>query len=188
MHASGTFEVKMAPQPAATGIEAAKLGRLTIDKQFRGELEAHSLGEMLAAGTEVAGSAGYVAIERVTGSLHGRSGSFVLQHSGTMNRGEPAVVGQRSARFGYGRIACPERCDDDRDRARRTSLSVRVRTTCGSRRKQPHLVRRWARAAWQGRAQGEAVLAVPEPAAPASLTCCERAGHACGTLRRSSRE
>ena len=88
MHASGTFEVKLAPQPAAAGIEAAKLGRMTIDKQFHGALEAHSLGEMLAAGTEVAGSAGYVAIERVTGTLHGRGGSFVLQHSGTMQRGE----------------------------------------------------------------------------------------------------
>jgi hypothetical protein len=91
MHASGSFEVKLAPQSPAQGIEAANLGRMAIDKQFRGELEAHSLGEMIAAGTAVSGSAGYVAMERVTGSLHGRKGSFVLQHSATMTRGEPQL-------------------------------------------------------------------------------------------------
>lgn len=91
MHASGSFEVKLVPQAPAQGIGAANLGRMTIDKQFHGELEAHSLGEMIAAGTEVPGSAGYVAMERVTGSLHGRSGSFVLQHSATMTRGEPQL-------------------------------------------------------------------------------------------------
>jgi predicted flavoprotein YhiN len=67
--------------------EDATLGRMTIDKQFHADLEATSLGQMLTAGTDVKGSAGYVAIERVTGTLHGRSGSFVLQHSGTMTRG-----------------------------------------------------------------------------------------------------
>jgi hypothetical protein len=87
MRASGLFEVKLAPQPAASGIEAALLGRMTIDKRFSGELDASSLGEMLSAGGTVQGSAAYVAIERVTGILHGRRGSFVLQHSGTMNRG-----------------------------------------------------------------------------------------------------
>jgi hypothetical protein len=92
MRASGSFEVKLAPQAPAQGIEPANLGRMTIDKQFHGELEAHSLGEMIAAGTEVSGSAGYVAMERVTGSLHGRSGSFVLQHNGTMTRGEPQLA------------------------------------------------------------------------------------------------
>ncbi len=91
MRASGSFEVKLVPQAPAQGIEAANLGRMTIDKQFHGELDAHSLGEMIAAGTEVSGSAGYVAMERVTGSLHGRSGSFVLQHSATMTRGEPQL-------------------------------------------------------------------------------------------------
>ncbi|KRE91332.1 hypothetical protein ASG87_18500 [Frateuria sp. Soil773] len=91
MHASGPFEVKQTPQAASGGIEAANLGRMTIDKQFHGDLEAHSLGEMLAAGTDMPGSAGYVAIERVTGRLHGREGSFVLQHSATMRRGTPAL-------------------------------------------------------------------------------------------------
>jgi hypothetical protein len=91
MHASGTFDVKLTPQSAAPGIEAAQLGRQTIDKRFSGELEATSLGEMLSAGGNVQGSAGYVAIERVTGALQGKRGSFVLQHTGTMNRGVPSL-------------------------------------------------------------------------------------------------
>ena len=64
--------------------EEATLGRMTLDKTFSGELEGTSKGHMLAAGTNVQGSAGYVALERVAGTLHGRSGPFVLQHSGTM--------------------------------------------------------------------------------------------------------
>ena len=64
---------------------------MSLDKQFHGDLDATSKGEMLAANTEVKGSAGYVAMERVTGKLHGRSGTFVLQHSGTMNRGSPQL-------------------------------------------------------------------------------------------------
>ena len=92
IHASGTFEVKIIPQkPDNKEAESANLGRLSIDKQFRGDLEATSKGEMLSAATEVKGSAGYVAIERVNGTLHGRSGTFVLQHSGTMTRGAPEL-------------------------------------------------------------------------------------------------
>lgn len=91
MHARGTFDVNLSPQPAAPGTEAAQLGRLAIDKRFHGDLEATSLGEMLSAGTGVAGSAGYVAIERVSGSLHGRQGSFVLMHYGLMERGAPSL-------------------------------------------------------------------------------------------------
>ncbi|RDD82150.1 DUF3224 domain-containing protein [Dyella tabacisoli] len=91
MHASGPFDVKLVSQPAVPGIEPARLDRRTIDKQFHGDLEATSLGEMIAAGGEVPGSAGYVAMERVTGTLHGRHGSFVLQHSATMNRGVPQL-------------------------------------------------------------------------------------------------
>jgi hypothetical protein len=88
---TGPFEVKVVPQKPDTQIaRAANLGRLTIDKRFHGELEAISKGEMLAAHTEVKGSAAYVAMERVTGTLKGRSGSFVLQHSATMRRGKPA--------------------------------------------------------------------------------------------------
>jgi len=88
-HASGSFKVKLTPQKADNPeTESAKLGRMAIDKQFQGDLEAASKGEMLSAMTDVKGSAGYVALERVTGTLGGRSGSFVLQHSGTMKRGE----------------------------------------------------------------------------------------------------
>ena len=68
------------------------LGRLSIDKQFHGDLEATTVGEMLSAGTATTGSAGYVAIERVTGSLHGRAGTFVLMHTGLMNRGVPQLT------------------------------------------------------------------------------------------------
>src|ERR1035441_9040530 len=64
---------------------------MSIDKKFSGDLEATSQGEMLAAMTAVKGSAGYVAIERVSGTLHGRNGTFVLQHSGTMTRGTPQL-------------------------------------------------------------------------------------------------
>ena len=87
-HASGDFEVKMNPQPPYDTAAGATLGRVSINKQFHGDLEATSSVEMLSAMTEVKGSAGYVAIERVTGSLHGRTGSFVLQHTGTMTRGK----------------------------------------------------------------------------------------------------
>ncbi len=87
--AKGDFEVKVAPVAAPHGGEGggAPLGRLTLDKTFHGGLEATSMGEMLSAGNPANGSAGYVAIEKVVGKLDGRSGSFVLQHSGTMKRG-----------------------------------------------------------------------------------------------------
>ena len=89
--ASGTFEVKLNPLSLNDTTENSMLARLSIDKQFHGDLEATSKGEMLSAGTSVEGSAGYVAIERVTGKLHNRTGSFVLQHSATMNRGVPQL-------------------------------------------------------------------------------------------------
>ncbi|MDE2136807.1 MAG: DUF3224 domain-containing protein [Gammaproteobacteria bacterium] len=89
-HASGPFEVKVTPQKPDTQIaRSANLGRLTIDKRYHGDLEASAKGEMLATQSEVKGSAGYVALERVTGKLQGRSGSFVLQHNATMKRGAP---------------------------------------------------------------------------------------------------
>jgi hypothetical protein len=83
-HASGTFEVKLTPQDDKT---ADGLGRMTIAKQIHGDLEATSTGQMLTAMTKVEGSAVYVAVERVEGSLHGRRGSFMLHHLGMMNRG-----------------------------------------------------------------------------------------------------
>jgi hypothetical protein len=90
-HASGTFDVKLTPQVAEDGADAS-LARMTIDKQFHGDLEGTSKGVMLASSaTIVKGSGGYVAMERVTGTLKGRAGSFVLQHSGTMTRGTPQL-------------------------------------------------------------------------------------------------
>jgi hypothetical protein len=89
--ASGTFDVKLTPQISEPDVGDPTVGRMSIDKQFHGDLEAVSKGQMLAAGTDVKGSAGYVAIERVTGKLHGHSGTFALQHSGTMTRGTPQL-------------------------------------------------------------------------------------------------
>jgi hypothetical protein len=91
-HATGTFEVKLTPQkPDNKEAESSGVARMSIDKKFSGELEATSTGEMLAAMTALKGSAGYVAIERVSGTLHGQNGTFFLQHSGTMTRGTPEL-------------------------------------------------------------------------------------------------
>jgi hypothetical protein len=87
--AKGPFDVKMTPQGNAT--DPAAVGRMTLDKAFHGDLEATSAGEMLAVRTAVAGSAGYVAIERVTGTLAGRTGTFALQHWGIMDKGAPEL-------------------------------------------------------------------------------------------------
>lgn len=88
---SGTFDVQLTPQTLFDTSADALLGRLSIDKRFHGELDATSKGEMLSAGTGVKGSAGYVAIEKVSGSLQGRTGTFVLMHVGIMNRGTPSL-------------------------------------------------------------------------------------------------
>ena len=90
--ATGTFEVKLNPHPAYNTTDGALLGRMSIDKQFHGDLDGTSKGEMLTAMSSVKNSAGYVAVERVTGTLNGKSGSFALQHSGTMNRGAPSLT------------------------------------------------------------------------------------------------
>jgi len=87
-HAIGTFQVKLNPLET----NAPNLGRMSIDKQFDGDLHGTSKGEMLSAMTAVKGSAGYVALEQVTGMLHGKSGTFTLQHTGTMTRGEPQLA------------------------------------------------------------------------------------------------
>jgi hypothetical protein len=91
--AQGPFDVKLNPQPVALEDdgEGAARGRMSIDKQFHGDLEAVSKGEMLTAMTSTQGSAGYVAIEKVNGTLGGRQGTFVLQHHATMTRGEPKL-------------------------------------------------------------------------------------------------
>jgi hypothetical protein len=85
--AKRSFSVEMKPQAEPRSADGVSLGRLSLDKRFEGDLVATGQGEMLTALTPIKGSAGYVAIERVVGTLHGRSGSFVFQHSGTMDEG-----------------------------------------------------------------------------------------------------
>lgn len=85
--ATGSFDVKITPLATDSPAEGSTLGRMSIEKQFHGDLEATSTGEMLTVGTAIKNSAGYVAVERVTGSLHGRTGTFALQHNATMTRG-----------------------------------------------------------------------------------------------------
>ena len=90
--ANGTFEVKLASQPADGYTDGITMGRIMLDKQFRGDLEGTSKGQMLTAITSVQGSAGYVAMELVRGTIAGRSGSFIFQHSGTMSRGAQTLT------------------------------------------------------------------------------------------------
>lgn len=87
-NAQGTFEVKTAPLPPDEATAATSIGRYSLDKVYRGDLEAVSAGEMLGAGDPATGTAGYVAIEHVSGTLQGRNGSFALQHFGTMDGGK----------------------------------------------------------------------------------------------------
>ena len=89
IHASGPFTVKLTPQPDDES--GAYLGRLSIAKIYDGDLKGNSKGQMLTAGTAIEGSAAYVALELVSGTLQGRNGTFVLQHSGTMARGVPQL-------------------------------------------------------------------------------------------------
>ncbi|MEO6928699.1 MAG: DUF3224 domain-containing protein [Casimicrobiaceae bacterium] len=84
-HAAGTFEVSV--KPVGESSAEGTLGRMSLDKQFAGDLSGVGKGEMLTAMTQTKGSAGYVAIEQFTGTLHGRAGGFVFQHSGSMTRG-----------------------------------------------------------------------------------------------------
>ncbi len=89
---SGPFEVKLTPQPMAEAVSESGLGRMSLAKQFHGELEAASQGEMLSAMAAVQGSGVYVAVEQVTGTLAGRRGSFMLHHTGIMKRGAPQLT------------------------------------------------------------------------------------------------
>jgi hypothetical protein len=84
LHAEGTFEVKNSPLGGDDAVNGTAIGRFGLDKQFHGDLEGGSKGEMLGAGNPATGTAGYVAIEQVSGTLNGRNGSFALQHFGTM--------------------------------------------------------------------------------------------------------
>lgn len=92
VRATGPFDVQLKPIPAYETDAGAMLGRMSIDKQFHGDLEATSRGEMITAGTAVKGSAAYSAVERVSGTLEGRRGTFVLQHTGVMDRGAPSLA------------------------------------------------------------------------------------------------
>jgi len=87
----GPFDVKVIPQPPEEAAAGAVIGRMLLDKQFHGALEATSKGQMLAVMTSVKDSAGYVALEHVVGTLEGKRGTFALQHSGTMNRGKQSL-------------------------------------------------------------------------------------------------
>ena len=125
MHAKGRFDVKLAPM-AADHASGEAIGRMTIDKQFHGDLAATSRGQMLAHRTDVQGSAGYVAMEIVTGTLHGRVGGFVLQHSGTMDRGQALLVLTVVPDSGTGDLTGLAGQHGDRHRRRRAFLHVRL--------------------------------------------------------------
>jgi hypothetical protein len=106
-HAAGPFDVKMAPQPQKKDdTNEAGFGRMLGDKHYHGDLEATAKVEMLASGTGAKGSSGaYVALERVTGVLKGRSGSFVLVHTGIMTRGTPQLTIAVVPESGTGQLA-----------------------------------------------------------------------------------
>jgi len=92
MRATGTFDVKITPQASDLAPEGPNLGRMSLDKQYHGDLDASAKGEMItAAGIAVKESAAYSAVERVSGALHGKKGSFALQHTGVMTRGTPSL-------------------------------------------------------------------------------------------------
>lgn len=89
---SGMFVVKLTPQEQDDKSKNPTLGMMSIDKQYHGDLEAIGKGQMLTAMTTTKGSAGYVAIERVSGALKGRRGTFLIQHNGIMTRGAPQLT------------------------------------------------------------------------------------------------
>jgi hypothetical protein len=89
--ASGPFDVKRTAMESVDAGHDAAFGRMRFEKQFHGDLEASSVVEMLSAGNPASGSAGYVAVEHVAGTLHGRAGSFMLQHNGVMDRGASSL-------------------------------------------------------------------------------------------------
>jgi hypothetical protein len=90
-HATGAFDVKISPLTLSEQSADPKLGRMSIEKQYHGELEATAKGEMLTAESEMKDSGVYVAVERVTGTLHGKKGSFAMHHTGVMSRGKPEL-------------------------------------------------------------------------------------------------
>ena len=92
MHVKGEFSIKLTPLDATLGaVDKPKYGRSRIEKEYKGELKATGLGEMLTVRTSAPNSAGYVAVERIEGSIQGREGSFVVQHIGVFNRGASSL-------------------------------------------------------------------------------------------------
>ena len=106
MLAKGTFEVRLQPlEPYATGGGGIRLARMSIEKTFHGDLQGRSQGEMLSVRTDVEGSAGYVAIEQVSGELHGMFGTFALQHFGIMDRGQNRLILEVVPESGSGELS-----------------------------------------------------------------------------------
>lgn len=106
MKITGIFNVKLSPLDTyAKGQGGVTLARMSIDKTFHGELDATSKGEMLSAMTAVQGSAGYVAVEQVVGSLSGKQGSFVLQHFGTMSGDDNRLILEVTPDSGSGELS-----------------------------------------------------------------------------------
>ena len=91
MQAKGEFDVKRTPQGSLDMGDGFEIGHMRFDKRFHGPLAATGVVHMLAAMSPVEGSGAYVAIERIAGSLDGRSGSFLAQHNGVMDRGAPSL-------------------------------------------------------------------------------------------------
>ena len=87
----GEFDVKRSPEAPCDLGDGVQAGHFRFDKRFHGELDAVSVVHMLAAMTQTEGSGAYVAIERIVGTLEGRSGAFLTQHSGVMDRGAPSL-------------------------------------------------------------------------------------------------
>jgi hypothetical protein len=102
-HAAGPFDVIVTPQDDKS--DDPLLGRMTLDKHYHGDLEAASKGQMLTGMTSIKGSGAYVAIEKVTGTLHGLAGTFILQHAGTMTRGTPQLIVTVVPDSGTGQLA-----------------------------------------------------------------------------------
>jgi Protein of unknown function (DUF3224) len=101
-HATGPFDVKMIPQDDKAG---DGLTRMLLDKQYHGDLEGAAKGQMLTGGVSANHSGAYVAMEKFTGTLHGRSGSFVLHHTGIMTNGKPDLTILVAPDSGTGQLA-----------------------------------------------------------------------------------
>jgi len=104
-HAEGSFDVKMTPLAAEDALAGSGIGRYSMAKEYHGDLEATAKGEMLGAGDPGTGSAGYVAMEVVSGALGGHAGTFALQHSGVMEKGGSTMAVTVVPGSGTGRLA-----------------------------------------------------------------------------------